>query len=345
MKFSTRTNGKLLLTGEYFVTEGAVALALPTKLGQRMEAMLLTGRKSRVLLWQSYDEKGSLWFEAEYSLADFSIQNVSEGEAAQSVAEVLQDILLAVRALNPDFLRNNKKSVAVETYLEFPRTWGLGSSSTLVAMIAQWAKVDAFQLLDLTMGGSGYDIAAATAQQPILFQKFNGRNRYESARFNPAFKDNLYFVHLGRKQDSREAMVYYKVTPPDERHQPIGRISQITHNINAYIAKGTSDAEILQVKSPNGKQTVQIGNWQAPDFATFESLIAEHEQLVQSIIKQPRAKDLYFNDFWGEIKSLGAWGGDFVLATSDRSEAETREYFQHKGFDTVLRYDELIQQQ
>ena len=29
----------------------------------------------------------------------------------------------------------------------------------------------------------------------------------------------------------------------------------------------------------------------------------------------PRAQDLYFPDFKGVIKSLGAWGGDFVLAT------------------------------
>lgn len=33
---SFKSNGKLLLTGEYLVLDGAVALALPTKMGQIM---------------------------------------------------------------------------------------------------------------------------------------------------------------------------------------------------------------------------------------------------------------------------------------------------------------------
>lgn len=337
MQFSTRTSGKLLLTGEYFVTEGAVALALPTRLGQSMKAMRLTGRKDSILQWQSYDEQGELWFEAEFALADFSIQETSEGKFSQDIAEVLQDILRAARHLNAQFLQQ-KESIAAETYLEFPRNWGLGSSSTLVSMVAEWAGVDPFELLQLTMGGSGYDIAAARASSPLLFQKFNGTNRYESARFDPPFKDQLYFVHLGKKQDSRLAMVYYSTTAPEERHKHIGRISQITHNVVA-LREQPALAEASFSMSRGG---VRIEHPQADAFETFEQLIAEHEQIVQSIIRQPRAKELYFSDFWGEIKSLGAWGGDFVLATSDRSEAETHAYFQQKGFPTVLTYSEMI---
>lgn len=312
MNFSMRANGKVLLTGEYFVTEGAVALALPTQLGQQIN--ISDGDEAGVLQWNSYDKDGNTWFSARLQLKDFSVLESSGDEGHEKTAERLSQILRVCRQMNGRFLADSSAAVKGETHLEFPLEWGLGSSSTLVALIANWAGVDAFQLLEKTFGGSGYDIAAATAKNPILFQKFNGKNRWDSARFAPSFHSQLYFVHLNKKQDSRDALVHYMVTPAEEREVPLPRISQITHNISAY----TNTLE------------------------EFEKLILEHEQLVQRIVKQPRAKELFFSDYWGEVKSLGAWGGDFVLVTSNRSEAETRAYFEGKGFTTILRYDELI---
>jgi hypothetical protein len=55
-----------------------------------------------------------------------------------------------------------------------------------------------------------------------------------------------------------------------------------------------------------------------------------------------KVKDRLFSDYWGSVKSLGAWGGDFALATSNRSPAETRAYFEGKGLATVIPYDEII---
>jgi hypothetical protein len=46
-----------------------------------------------------------------------------------------------------------------------------------------------------------------------------------------------------------------------------------------------------------------------------------------------------FSDFKGEIKSLGAWGGDFVMVIS---ESDPTAYFSEKGFTTVISYDEMI---
>jgi hypothetical protein len=74
----------------------------------------------------------------------------------------------------------------------------------------------------------------------------------------------------------------------------------------------------------------------------FEKLIYEHERLVASIIELPRAKALYFNDFPGEIKSLGAWGGDFVMAASDLDTDEIQQYFQSKGFNIFLKYEDIV---
>lgn len=314
MNLSMRTNGKLLLTGEYFVTEGAVSLALPTQLGQRLDVRL-SDNKGAKLVWKSYDNTERLWFEAVFSLPQLELVSCGGDDDKEDVAKTLQGILKQSQKLNTSFL-NDQGTIEATATLEFSRDWGLGSSSTLISMIADWAEIDAFQLLKNTFGGSGYDLIAAKADGPMLFQNFNGKNRWDKSNFNPVFKENLYFVHLNKKQSSKEALVYYMITPPEEREKPLPRITQITHDIAQYTDK----------------------------LADFESLIAEHEDLVQSIIQQPRAKELYFSDYWGEIKSLGGWGGDFVLATSDKSEEETKAYFAAKGFDTVLKYKDIIKE-
>lgn len=314
MSFSMRTNGKLLLTGEYFVTEGAVSLALPTQLGQTLDVQQ-TSKKGTQLSWKSCSSDQSIWFEATFDLPQLKIITTDGGDDQKEIAQTLQDILKEAQDLNPNFLKD-QGSWEATSILEFSRDWGLGSSSTLITLIAEWANVDPFLLLQNTFGGSGYDIAAAKANGPLLFQKFNGKNRWDKSNFNPSFKEHLYFVHLGKKQSSKEALVYYTVTPPEEREKPMPRITQITHDIAQY----------------------------TDNLADFEALLEEHETLVQGIIQQPRAKELYFKDYWGEIKSLGGWGGDFVLATSNKNEEETKAYFQEKGFDTVLKYEELIKE-
>jgi mevalonate kinase len=311
MKFSTRVNGKLLLTGEYFVMDGATALALPTRYGQKMTAS--DGGEPDVLHWLSYDHEGTCWFDGRFSLSDFSILT-ADGSEPNKIAEQLQKILLATRELNPKFLTDVITGVKVETHLEFPRNWGLGSSSTLVTMLAEWANVNPYSLLEATFKGSGYDIAAATAPGPMLYRRFHGRPQSEVSSFNPDFRHQLYFVYLNQKQDSREALVHYMVTPLEQREVPLPRITQITFNVAQY----TRNLE------------------------DFEALMTEHEELVQTVVQQPRAKERFFSDYWGEVKSLGAWGGDFVLVTSNEPEEKTRQYFAEKGFDTVISYDEMI---
>jgi hypothetical protein len=71
----------------------------------------------------------------------------------------------------------------------------------------------------------------------------------------------------------------------------------------------------------------------------FDLLIIEHEQIISSIIKLMPVKVKLFPDYFGEIKSLGAWGGDFVLVTGNET---TPSYFKSKGFETILTYSEMI---
>ena len=155
------SNGKLLLTGEYLVLDGAKALAIPTKFGQDLVVQKI---KEPEIIWGSFTHTGECWFEAVFDLKKLRLINCTfnsdkEG-SSEVIAETLLEILEEAKKLNPGFLASENGFV-VKTTLTFPRNWGLGTSSTLINSIATWAKVDAFKLLWNSFKGSGYDIACA----------------------------------------------------------------------------------------------------------------------------------------------------------------------------------------
>ena len=303
------SNGKLLLTGEYVVLDGATALAVPTKFGQDLVVEKI---KEPQLIWGSFTHTGECWFEAVFDLPKLRLVNATfdsdtEGNA-DLIAETLQNILQEARKLNPDFLQSDTGFV-VKTNLTFPRDWGLGTSSTLINNIAQWAIVDAYQLLWNSFSGSGYDIANAQNNSPVLYQLEDEKPIVKTVEFLPEFSDQLFFVHLNKKQNSREGIAKYKENKKDIQ-QEIHRISEISHEMCS--AKSLSD---------------------------FERLVEEHEQIIAAIIKQQPVKERLFPDYAGAIKSLGAWGGDFILATGNNN---TIPYFKEKGYHTILSYAEMI---
>ncbi len=298
--------GKLLLSSEYFVLDGALALALPVKVGQSLSVSYEQSYSPK-LNWRSYDVNGSCWLEGNFEFWHFD----SLDENPNPDVKVLQSVLRQARKQNPHFLRDDV-DVKVETKLGFPLEWGLGSSSTLVYNISQWAYVSPFELLFKAYGGSGYDIACAQSDGPILYQMRNEGPNWATTNFDPSFKEQLFFVYLGRKQDSREGISLYRSKSPF----PPELISNLS-NITADMVNASSVEE-------------------------FAFLIKAHEELVAKSLGLTRAKDILFSDYWGEIKSLGAWGGDFVMITSDRSKEETRKYFADKGHHVFLTYDDLI---
>ena len=60
---------------------------------------------------------------------------------------------------------------------------------------------------------------------------------------------------------------------------------------------------------------------------------------MSSILELPTVKESLFPDFDGSIKSLGAWGGDFVLTVSKDNPTA---YFENKGYKTIVSYQEMI---
>jgi mevalonate kinase len=304
-------HGKLLLTAEYFVLDGAKALAVPTKFGQSLEIGAVLADDS--LTWKSLDSDKKTWFEGKFDSKNFKLLDVEDEKTGSMLSKILQ----AARTLNPQFANLN---YAIETHLTFPRQWGLGTSSTLIYNVSRLFNVNPYILLKETFGGSGYDIACAGVNSAIFYQLEKGEPHVEIAHFQPSFKDNLYFIYLGKKQNSREGIMHYR--------EKVKRIPS-----HREIGTGQYFDEILALS--DAFCTVF-------DLKSFEKVVFEHEQLVASVIELPTVKSLYFTDYWGEIKSLGAWGGDFVLATSERTLEETKAYFNKKGFDTVLQYSEMV---
>lgn len=308
------SNGKLLLTGEYLVLDGAISLAIPTVFGQSLIVEEIDDPK---LIWISINEKGNVWFENEFLFQEIASVSL---KPRNDVSNRLLQILKIAQQLNPLFLIKNH-GFKITTKLDFPRDWGLGSSSTLINNIANWANIDAYKLLELTFGGSGFDIACAQNNSPITYQLLNKDSeishvaRNDKKRkicevdFNPNFRDHLYFVHLNKKQNSREGIAQYKLKASNLKKQ-ILEISDIT-------------SQIIACKSLD----------------IFNNLIDAHEQIIASIIEQKPVKELLFNDFKGSVKSLGAWGGDFVLVTS-KDNPET--YFKNKGFETIIPYNKMV---
>jgi len=88
MKKEFYSNGKLLITGEYLVLDGAKAFALPTKFRQNL---IVEKGIPQEIQWTSFDADGSIWFEDTFSFAAISNKTIT---GKTSVRNTLIEILL-----------------------------------------------------------------------------------------------------------------------------------------------------------------------------------------------------------------------------------------------------------
>lgn len=292
---------KFLITGEYLILHGAKGLALP--LSQYFQELKITPNNNDFFSWKAFDEKNSLWFEANFETSSLQLIDSSD----QIVALKISEMLSYLKKLRPNLF---KTSLQFVTHMNFSRHWGLGSSSTFVSLLAQWSQTDAFHLQKMFFGGSGYDVACATANSPLIYELQNNRPQITPVRWSPVFKNNLYFLYLGQKQDTREALVEFHKKIPSPSQQDLQQVNRLTQNF-----------------------------LMASNLCDFMLYMKEHENLISQITGQKRIKDKYFSDFDGEMKSLGAWGGDFILVASIDNP---RDYFINKGYTVLKNWNELI---
>ncbi len=296
------SNGKLFITGEYLVLDGGTAFSLPTKFGQYLTVEPSTEER---ISWKSFDHDGTIWFQDNFTVADI----FSNQKQENTVRETLLKILHEAHLLNAKIFQKNK-GFTVETRLTFPRNWGLGTSSTLINNIASWFEVDAFDLLQKSFGGSGYDIANAQNNSAIFYRIENEKPIVETVDFQPDFASKIFFVYLNKKQNSKQAIAAYKKN---------------NAQVSEAILKATTDIATQLVSAENS--------------LVFANLLQQYDEMLSPILETPTIQQQLFSDFNGVVKSLGAWGGDFVLAISEENPTG---YFNAKGYTTILSYSEII---
>lgn len=298
------SSGKFLITAEYLVLRGALALAVPLKKGQHMKVMV--GRRESVLGWDA-QVLGNKWFRADFSLPALKILYTSD----LKLAETLKHILEASRNLAPDRFKAGK-SYQVMTELEFDVHWGMGSSSSLVSNIAWWLGIDPFELFKLIYPGSGYDVFCARSGKPILYCLVNGLPSVTEVDFKPPFRENLSFIYLGTKQDSQKSVLEFsnRQSIPD----------RLIHDVSELTGQALNSTDLEE----------------------FQRILLSHEEKISSILGIPPVGKDQFPDFPGVVKSLGAWGGDFIMAASSGPFDETADYFYGKGFPVIFKYDDLV---
>lgn len=293
------SQGKLLLTGEYVVLDGAEALALPSKPGQSLSVEKTTGNSFQ---WTSYLKNGELWHESLFTLED-----ILNKKHKNDFEKRLFEIFKVIYRLRPELFESN---YSFTTKLDFEKDWGLGSSSTLINNLSQWADIDPYFLLKNTFGGSGYDIAAAGNKSPFIYSRHEDKIHTRVVELDENLKPHLYFVYLNKKQNSREGIAEYRKKGPDKRL--IEEISKISRKLT-----------------------------KTKELKSFENLLRAHESIISEIIGREAIQSRLFSEYKsGVVKSLGAWGGDFVLVTV--RQQKDLEYFQNNGYSVIFNYMDLV---
>ncbi len=283
--------------------EGAKALAVPLKLGQ---SLTVENTDQNQLNWEAKSPAG-LWFKTILKLPDLEVLETNN----QVFSNRLVLLLKNAKELSKNFLKEIN-GISVETELGFNPEFGFGSSSTLVFCVSKWANVNPYLLQQKTFGGSGFDIACANAKGPITFQRTREDVEINKVGLSPSVSSKLFFVYLGKKQQTTKSIKKFKENAVFT-NSDIDRITAITN-------------EVIKAES----------------IEDLELLLTEHEQLMSSILQIPTIKSTCFPQYDGCVKSLGAWGGDFVLISSRNSKEEISQQMKSLGFNTVFSYSELV---
>lgn len=301
MVFESRA--KLMVSGEYLVLKGALSLALPLKQGQKLTVEAEEGKS--IIRWKSLINN-RIWFRTTIHLPDFRVTDTNEPRLSETLCRILK----AAINLNSEFLKMPAEYV-VTSEMDFDPEWGIGSSSSLISNIAYWADIDPFALNRQIFNGSGYDIACARSNTPIVYGIKEDKPAFRKANFHPLFHRNLYFIYQNRKQSSRESIRDLDLTTLTSNE--ISTISEM-----ALAMENTDNLD------------------------DFQWLIDQHEEIIGKIIHKTPVKATQFQDFRGSVKSLGAWGGDFILAASGASEEYVHNYFNNKYLTTIFNYNDIV---
>lgn len=277
--------GKVLLNGEYTVLVGFEGMALPAKCGQWLDTWVFNTPNGKVdtLYYQALDENELPWFQLEVSL-DEMLPSSEISADDKPVAEVFLKLLNLVA----DSFFESGKSIRLVTRLEFNRNSGLGSSSTFVALMSQFFGLNPQEVQAQLFGGSGYDVAIAQVQKPLIFWKNEQGAHFRPWKLSSSLTQQWNIVFWGEKVNSRTSSANVKNT--------LEQLSQDT----AYkmqlekILSLTRDAQDI----PTLETSLEM-------MQMFLSQLLEMDTPYQTLGIKPVSQGL--------CKWLGAWGGDMLL--------------------------------
>lgn len=261
---------------------GVEALALPVRAGQWQHVWEMPAKGVSKLVWQSKDADGGVWFECR---VDTDIMHVSE-TTSETYSDTLLRLLFCIKEQKPELFLH--KNIRIETECEFNRSFGLGSSSTLVCNLAKWSGVNAHLLQERAFGGSGYDVAVGNLGRPLVYWLENNEPNWSSWQLPPDFTHDWYLAFPGEKQNSRDSLA----------------------GVKAQLDKISSDVALLQqmnaciqaIKSPRS-------------LPMLEAMLEMWQALLSQRLDLPRPYETL--GLWpvkgGLCKYLGAWGGDVLL--------------------------------
>lgn len=290
-----------MLCGEYAVTIGVEALAVPVQLGQWMYVWEfnspLGGDR---LIWEAKKKDGSTWLNEHFSLpllSDFVESSVSGELEGQVLRNTDRNVIKKMLGLVASDFWKAGKSYRIETQLEFNRNSGLGSSSTMISNFARYTGLDAQWLQQQVFGGSGYDVAVAEVGKGLVFWKQNDEAHWGPWSLSTQLTENWQVVFLGQKQNSRDSLSQVKI-----RLQEIQNDNFLLHQLQQILAAVKMASEVPMLEAG-------LEMWQA-----VLSMGLDLETPYQHFGFQPIKG--------GVCKWLGAWGGDMLLVNAVFAEKQ-----------------------
>ncbi len=295
-----------MLCGEYAVTIGVEALALPVSLGQWMYVWEFDspGGGDR-LIWEAKEKDGSTWLNESFALP---LETMEAETEKSSERDRSREVLHSMLSMVAEGFWKTGKSYRIETQLEFDRSSGLGSSSTMVANFARFAGLDAQKVQQKVLGGSGYDVAVAELGKGLVFWKNAEVANWDAWKLSADLTSKWKIVFLGKKQNSRNALADVK-----GKLMEIEKDDFLMHQLQQVCAA---------VKMANQVPMLEAGleMWQA-----ILAMSLGLETPYQHFKFQPSKGGL--------CKWLGAWGGDMLLINDVFEESEREALKKYKIVD------------
>lgn len=295
-----------MLCGEYVVIIGVEALALPVSLGQWMYVWEFDspGGGDR-LIWEAKEKDGSTWLNESFALPLEAMEAEAEKSSERDRS---REVLHSMLSMVAEGFWKTGKSYRIETQLEFDRSSGLGSSSTMVANFARFAGLDAQKVQQKVLGGSGYDVAVAELGKGLVFWKNAEVANWDAWKLSADLTSKWKIVFLGKKQNSRNALADVK-----GKLMEIEKDDFLMHQLQQVCAAVKMAKQVPMLEAG-------LEMWQA-----ILAMSLGLETPYQHFKFQPSKGGL--------CKWLGAWGGDMLLINDVFEESEREALKKYKIVD------------